>query len=45
MKLFAFGDGMGYAHWMMIGGGILMVIGFIGFALRQNHHPETLGRR
>lgn len=30
MKLFAFGDGMGYAHSMMIGGGMLVMIGFIG---------------
>jgi hypothetical protein len=27
---------MHYPHWMMIGGGVLMVVGFIGFALKRN---------
>jgi hypothetical protein len=41
MNLFVFVDGMGYAHWMMIAGGILVVLGFIGFAFRQNHQTRA----
>jgi hypothetical protein len=27
---------MHYPHWMMIGGGFLVLVGFIGFALKRN---------
>ena len=27
---------MQYPHWMMIGGGVLVVLGFLGFAFRKN---------
>ena len=43
--MIAFVDGMGYAHWIMIAGGILVVLGFVGFALRQNTQPEAGGKR
>lgn len=29
--------GMQYPHWMMIAGGVLVVLGFVGFAFSQNH--------
>ena len=27
---------MQYPHWLMVAGAVLVVLGFIGFALRQN---------
>jgi hypothetical protein len=36
MNLFGWFSGLEYPHWMMIGGGALVVLGFLGFALRQN---------
>jgi hypothetical protein len=27
---------MQYAHWLMVAGAVLVVLGFIGFALRKN---------
>lgn len=27
---------MHYPHWIMIGGGVLVVVGFIGFAFQKN---------
>jgi hypothetical protein len=36
MNLSALFSGMQYPHWMMIAGGVLVLIGFLGFALRQN---------
>jgi hypothetical protein len=38
---------MNYAHWLMVTGAVLIILGFIGFAFRQNrkiepdHEPET----
>ena len=34
---------MGYPHWMMIGGGVLVVLGFIGLAFHQNRNADPLG--
>jgi hypothetical protein len=28
------------SHWMMIGGGVLVLVGFIGFALKRNAEPK-----
>jgi hypothetical protein len=38
-------SGMQYPHWMMIGGAVLVVLGFLGFALRQNKFdpPQIAG--
>jgi hypothetical protein len=36
MNLFDVLSGIQYPHWMMIGGGVLVVLGFLGFAIRQN---------
>ena len=32
---------MQYPHWLMVAGGVLVVIGFIGFAFHQNN-AETV---
>ncbi len=29
---------MQYAHWLMVAGAVLVVLGFIGFALHKNFH-------
>jgi hypothetical protein len=31
---------MQYPHWLMVAGAILVVLGFIGFALRKNTEPN-----
>jgi hypothetical protein len=36
---------MEYPHWMMVAGAVLLVVGFVGFAFRQNkngvpHKPK-----
>ena len=31
---------MTYAHWMIVAGALLIAIGFIGFAFRQNRDGE-----
>ena len=36
---------MQHPHWMIVAGGILVVIGFIGFALHQNRNGETVDER
>jgi hypothetical protein len=36
MNLFDLFSGMQYPHWMMAGGGVLVALGFLGYALRQN---------
>jgi hypothetical protein len=43
MNLFDLFSGMQYPHWMMIGGGALVVLGFVGFAFRQNHAIDRGG--
>jgi hypothetical protein len=40
MNLSAIFSGMEYSHWMMIAGGVLVVLGFVGFAFRQNHEID-----
>jgi hypothetical protein len=35
---------MQYPHWLMVAGVVLVVLGFIGFAFRQNKNGATLGR-
>ena len=30
-----------YPHWMMMAGAILVALGFIGLAFRQNRNPEV----
>jgi hypothetical protein len=32
---------MQYPHWMMVTGAVLVVLGFIGFAFRQNRDGVT----
>jgi hypothetical protein len=29
-----------YPHWLMVAGAVLVVLGFIGFAFRQNRNAE-----
>ncbi len=36
---------MQYPHWLMIAGGVLVVIGFIGSAFRQNKNGATVDER
>jgi hypothetical protein len=36
MNLFGLFSGMQYPHWTIVAGAILLVLGFIGFAFRQN---------
>jgi hypothetical protein len=31
---------MQYPHWLMVAGAVLVVLGFIGFALSQNRNVE-----
>ena len=31
---------LGYPHWMMLAGAILVALGFIGFAFQQNRNAE-----
>jgi heme/copper-type cytochrome/quinol oxidase subunit 2 len=31
---------MEYPHWLMVAGVVLVVLGFIGFAFRQNRNAE-----
>jgi hypothetical protein len=31
-------SGMQYPHWLMVVGGVLVVLGFIGLAFRQNRN-------
>jgi hypothetical protein len=33
---------MGYPHWLMIAGGLLVMLGFIGLATRRGGEPETI---
>jgi hypothetical protein len=33
-------SGLEYSHWLMVGGAVLVVLGFIGFAFRQNRNVE-----
>ena len=34
---------MQYPHWMMVAGAVLVILGFVGFAFRQNRNidPES----
>jgi hypothetical protein len=32
---------MGYPHWLIVAGAILLALGFIGFALHKNKNPDT----
>jgi len=32
---------MQYPHWIMVGGAILVVIGFVGIALQRNRDDEV----
>jgi hypothetical protein len=34
---------MEYAHWLMVAGAVLVVLGFIGFALHKNDAEPTEG--
>jgi len=36
------GSAMQYAHWLMVAGAVLVVLGFIGFALRKNDAEDHL---
>jgi LPXTG-motif cell wall-anchored protein len=36
---------MEYPHWLMIAGAVLVVLGLIGFAFRQNKNGETVDER
>jgi drug/metabolite transporter (DMT)-like permease len=36
---------MEYPHWMMVAGAALVVLGFIGFAFRQNKNGATVDER
>jgi hypothetical protein len=31
---------MQYPHWLMIGGGVLVVLGFFGFVFHKNAEPD-----
>jgi hypothetical protein len=31
---------MEYPHWLMVAGAVLMMLGFVGFAFRQNRTVE-----
>jgi hypothetical protein len=33
-------SGMQYPHWLMVAGAVLVVLGFGGFAFRQNRNIE-----
>jgi hypothetical protein len=33
---------MEYAHWLLVAGAVLVVLGFIGFALRKNDAEDPL---
>jgi hypothetical protein len=33
---------MQYAHWLLVAGAVLVVLGFIGFALRKNDAEDHL---
>ena len=35
---------MQYPHWLMVAGAVLLVIGFIGFALHKNDAEDHLTR-
>ena len=32
-------SGMQYPHWLMVAGGVLVAVGFIGFAFQKNTQP------
>jgi hypothetical protein len=34
---------MEYAHWLMVAGAVLVVLGFVGFALNKNDAEPTEG--
>jgi hypothetical protein len=36
---------MEYPHWLMVAGALLVALGFIGFAFRQNRNGETVHER
>jgi hypothetical protein len=36
---------MEYPQWLMIAGAVLVVLGFIGLAFRQNRNGETVDER
>ena len=36
---------MQYAHWLMVAGAVLVVLGFIGFALHKNDAGTAEGQR
>jgi hypothetical protein len=36
---------MQYPHWLMVAGGVLVVIGFIGLAFRQNRYGAAADER
>jgi len=31
---------MQYPHWMMVAGAVLVILGFVGFAFRQNRNID-----
>jgi hypothetical protein len=41
MNFFGWLDRMGYPHWMIIFGCVLLVIGFFGFAFQKNKNIGT----
>jgi hypothetical protein len=32
---------MGYPHWLIVAGAVLVALGFIGFAFHKNKNPDT----
>jgi hypothetical protein len=34
-------SGMEYPHWLMIAGGMLVAVGFIGFVFQKNTDPKS----
>jgi hypothetical protein len=34
-------SGMQYPHWLMVGGGVLVTLGFFGFIFHKNRNPDT----
>jgi hypothetical protein len=38
-------SGMEYPHWLMIAGGMLVAVGFIGFVFQKNTDPHKRSNR
>ena len=45
MNLLSWLSEMEYPHWMMVAGAVLVVLGFIGFAFRQNKNGAAVDER